>query len=180
MLAMALRGSAREIVLVNRTFERAKGAVTDRYGAVLAPAVHLRAGHYADRRAAAIVVVTAGANEKAGGATDRSDPAGRLRLLGTNARIHREMVPRIVEAAPQDVHRPLYLVRRTQVGGHGLAAAPEARQQAAAPSRHRPHCSSPSSRTRMAAGSKGFLDRRPCRAGAVRRRRGGRGPRLST
>lgn len=102
MFAMALRGSAREIVLVNRTFERAKGAVIDlQYGAVLAPPVSLRAGHYADLRDAAIVVITAGANEKTGGATDRNDPAGRLRLLGTNARIYREMVPRIVAAAPQ-------------------------------------------------------------------------------
>ena len=40
MFAMALRGSAREIVLVNRNYERARGAVADlQYGAVLAPAV---------------------------------------------------------------------------------------------------------------------------------------------
>ena len=98
---MALRGSAREIVLVNRSFERAKGAVVDlQYGAVLAPAVHLRAGHYADLRDAAMVVITAGVNEKTGGATDRNDPAGRLRLLGTNARIYRDVVPKIVAAAP--------------------------------------------------------------------------------
>jgi len=102
MFAMALRGSAREIVLVNRTFERAKGAVIDlQYGTVLAPRVSLRPGNYADLRDATIVVITAGANEKAGGATDRNDPAGRLRLLATNARIYREMVPQIVAAAPQ-------------------------------------------------------------------------------
>lgn len=101
MFAMALRGSAREVVLVNRSFERAKGAVIDlQYGAVLAPGVSLRAGSYADLRGAALVAITAGANERAGGATDRDDAAGRLRLLGTNARIYREIVPRIVAAAP--------------------------------------------------------------------------------
>lgn len=102
MFAMALRGSAREIVLVNRGLARAKGAVIDlQYGAVLAPSVSLRAGTYAELRDSAVVVITAGANEKAGGATDRNDAAGRLRLLGTNARIYREMVPQIVAAAPE-------------------------------------------------------------------------------
>ena len=102
VFAMALRGSAREIVLVNRSFERAQGAVTDlQYGALVAPVTSLRAGQYADLRDAAIVVITAGANEKAGGATDRSDSEGRLRLLGNNAAVYRDIVPRIVAAAPE-------------------------------------------------------------------------------
>jgi L-lactate dehydrogenase len=41
--AMALRGSAREIVVVNRNRERARGMIADlQYGAVLAPTVSLR------------------------------------------------------------------------------------------------------------------------------------------
>jgi L-lactate dehydrogenase len=101
MVAMALRGSARHIVLVNRTHERAEGAVADlQYGTVLGPTVSLRAGHYDDLRDAAIVMIAAGVNEQAGGATDRDDPAGRLRLLGTNADVYRDIVPRIVAAAP--------------------------------------------------------------------------------
>ncbi len=101
MFAMALRGSARDIVLVNRNHQRAQGAVADlQYGAVLEPHVSLRAGDYDDLRGAAIVMITAGANEKKGGATDREDPAGRLRLLATNASIYRDIVPRIVAAAP--------------------------------------------------------------------------------
>ncbi len=45
MFALTLRGSAREIVLVNRNSERVRGAVADlQYGAVLAPHVSLRAG----------------------------------------------------------------------------------------------------------------------------------------
>jgi L-lactate dehydrogenase len=101
MFAMALRGSSRRIVLVNRTHERARGAVADlQYGTVLGPAISLRAGHYDDLRGAAIVMITAGANERKGGATGRDDPAGRLRLLGTNADIYRDIVPQIVAAAP--------------------------------------------------------------------------------
>ena len=71
-----------------------------RYGTVLGPVVSLRAGQYEDLRDTAVVMITAGANEKSGGAIDRSDPAGRLKLLGTNAGIYRDIVPRIVAAAP--------------------------------------------------------------------------------
>jgi L-lactate dehydrogenase len=125
MFAMALRGSAREIVLVNRNRKRAEGAVADlQYGSALAPAVSLRAGDYTDLRGAAVVVITAGANEKAGGATDRNDAAGRLRLLGTNAKIYRDIVPKIVAAAPEtlllavtDPPDPLADVAR-RIAGH--------------------------------------------------------------
>jgi L-lactate dehydrogenase len=48
-------------------------------------------------------VVVAGVNEKRGGATDRADGRGRLRLLATNASIYRDVVPRIVAAAPDPV-----------------------------------------------------------------------------
>jgi len=125
MFALALRGAARQVVLVNRKRERARGAVADlQYGAVLAPHVSLRAGDYDDLRNAEIVMITAGANEKKGGATDRNDPAGRLRLLATNAAVYREIVPRIVAAAPDalllvitDPPDPLADVAR-RVGGH--------------------------------------------------------------
>ena len=50
------------------------------------------------------MLVTAGVNEKSGGATDRSDPEGRLKLLDTNVGVYTgTMVPRIVEAAPDAV-----------------------------------------------------------------------------
>src|SRR5689334_25159289 len=95
MYAMALRGSAREIVLVNRNRDRAEGAVADlQYGTGLTAPVGLRAGDYDDLGGASVVVITLGANEKTGGATDRSDPAGRLRLLHGNAEIYREVIPR--------------------------------------------------------------------------------------
>jgi L-lactate dehydrogenase len=104
--AMALLGRARvsELVLVNRNRARAKGIATDmRYGAPLAGAITVKDGDYADLAGAAAVIVTAGINEKSGGATDRSDPAGRLRLLGPNIKVYEEIVPPVVAAAPEAV-----------------------------------------------------------------------------
>lgn len=101
MMALVARRVAREIVLVNRTRSRAKGVATDlRYGTPLAPRVEVRDGDWGDLAGAAVVLVTVGINEKTGGATDRKDPAGRLRLLRENAKIYRDVVPRIVAAAP--------------------------------------------------------------------------------
>jgi L-lactate dehydrogenase len=45
-------------------------------------------------------MLTSGVNEKSGGATDRGDPQGRLRLLDTNAGIYRDIVPKVAAAAP--------------------------------------------------------------------------------
>jgi L-lactate dehydrogenase len=79
LLATVMRGCAREIVVVNRDRKRAKGVVTDlRYGAALSPVVDINDGDYADLSGAGLVMITAGVNEKAGGATSRADPAGRL------------------------------------------------------------------------------------------------------
>ena len=60
----------------------------------------MRTGGYADLAGADLVVLAAGINEKAGGATNRQDPLGRLRLLNTNAGIFEEIVPQVVAAAP--------------------------------------------------------------------------------
>ena len=81
-LAAAIRGSAREIVLVNRTSKTAEAVATDiRYGTPLTPKVDIRDGGYDALAGAGVVLITAGVNEKTGGATDRNDPQGRLRLL---------------------------------------------------------------------------------------------------
>ncbi len=104
MLSLVSRASAREIVLVNRTRGRAEGIVTDmRYGAALTGAVELRAGDYGDLAGASLVMITAGVNEKSGGATDRSDPLGRLRLLQANAGVLQQIVPKIHDAAPDAI-----------------------------------------------------------------------------
>ena len=103
-LAVVVRGSARNVVIVDRTRKRAKAVATDlRYGAPLCPKTTVIDGDYDDLANAALVMITAGINEKAGGATDRNDPQGRLRLLHTNAEIYRDIVPRIVRAAPRAV-----------------------------------------------------------------------------
>jgi L-lactate dehydrogenase len=63
--------------------------------------VEVRAGDYSDLAAASLVMITAGVNEKAGGATDRSDPAGRLQLLEANTAVYQEILPQIHRAAPE-------------------------------------------------------------------------------
>jgi L-lactate dehydrogenase len=102
LLSLVMRGVACQVVVLDKNHERAKGVVADlQYGATLSPAVELLAGDYAELADAVLVIVTAGVNEKTGGATDRSDPAGRLKLLDTNAGVYRDVVSRIVAVAPQ-------------------------------------------------------------------------------
>lgn len=104
-LALAARGSAREVVVVNRNRARARAVALDvRHGAPLSPRrVDVRDGDFEDLRGADLVMITAGMNERTGGATDRTDPQGRLRLLARNAEVYRDVVPRIVGAAPEAV-----------------------------------------------------------------------------
>jgi L-lactate dehydrogenase len=103
-MATLMRGCASELVLVNRDRDRAKGMATDMgYGAPLSSPTRVTDGDYSDLAGAALVMITAGVNEKSGGATDRSDPLGRLRLLDRNAEVYRQIVPSITAAAPDAV-----------------------------------------------------------------------------
>jgi L-lactate dehydrogenase len=103
-MATIMKGCASELVLVNRGRDRAKGMATDMgYGAPLSSITRVTDGDYSDLAGASLVMVTVGVNEKSGGATDRSDPAGRLRLLDRNTEIYREVIPRINAAAPDAV-----------------------------------------------------------------------------
>ncbi|HMJ86987.1 MAG TPA: hypothetical protein VK504_27600 [Vicinamibacterales bacterium] len=104
LLSSVMRGVAREIVVVNRERKRGKAVVTDlQYGAALSSAVQIRDGDYSDLTGAALIMITAGMNEKAGGATDRNDPAGRLKLLASNVGVYRQVLPEIFKAAPEAV-----------------------------------------------------------------------------
>jgi L-lactate dehydrogenase len=104
LLSTVLRGVAREIVVVNRDPKRARAIVADmQYGASLSPAVDMLAGDYSDLNGAALVMIAAGTNEKAGGATDRTDPAGRLRLLETNVGVYQQILPKLASVAPDAV-----------------------------------------------------------------------------
>ena len=103
-MAAVCRGSAREIVLINRTRKTAEAVAADiRYGVPLGRKVDITDGDYDALKGAGVVLVTSGVNEKAGGATDRNDPQGRLKLLDRNAGIYRDIVPRIVDAEPSAV-----------------------------------------------------------------------------
>src|SRR5260370_4775035 len=100
--AVVRRGCATDLVLLNRDRKRARGVVADlKYGTALSPTISLIEGDYQDLAGADLVMIAAGVNERAGGATDRSDPTGRLRLLDANADIYRDIVPRLVKAAPE-------------------------------------------------------------------------------
>src|SRR5215813_11791616 len=103
-MAAAVRGSASEIVLVNRTRKTAEAVATDiRYGVPLGHKIDVADGDYGNLEGADVVLITSGVNEKTGGATDRNDPQGRLRLLEKNAQIYRDVIPRIVQAAPRAI-----------------------------------------------------------------------------
>jgi L-lactate dehydrogenase len=97
-------GTARDIVLVDRDRQRAAAVATDmRYGTPLLSTVDIRDGSYDDLADADLVMITAGVNEKSGGATDRSDANGRLRLLDVNVPVYEEILPQISAAAPDAV-----------------------------------------------------------------------------
>jgi L-lactate dehydrogenase len=103
-MALALRARAREVILVDRDRARAKAVATDmHYGVPLSPLVSLADGDYDDLAGTRLAIIAAGVNEKAGGATDRNDPAGRLRLLEPNVRVFEDIVPRLVKVAPDAV-----------------------------------------------------------------------------
>jgi L-lactate dehydrogenase len=102
--ATLMKGCAGQIILVNRNRDRARGMAADMgYGAPLSSVTKVSDGEYSDLAGAALIMITVGVNEKAGGATDRNDPQGRLRLLEKNVAVYREVIPRIVAAAPDAV-----------------------------------------------------------------------------
>src|SRR5258705_12837621 len=94
-LAAVVRGSARNVVIVDRTLKRAKAVATDLlYGTPLCPKTKVVGGDYADLAEAALVMVTAGINERAGGATERNAPESGLPRLDKNPQVYTGIVPR--------------------------------------------------------------------------------------
>jgi L-lactate dehydrogenase len=103
-MATVLRGCSRELVLLDRNHKLAQAVAMDmQYGSLLSPRSNIHAGDYSDLNESDVVMVTVGVNEKTGGATDRSDPAGRLKLLAANKAIFKEVIPKIVTSAPEAV-----------------------------------------------------------------------------
>jgi L-lactate dehydrogenase len=89
VLSLIQRGGMfRELVVLDLDRKRAEGVAVDmRYATPLSPTVDVRAGDYDALAGAELVIITAGVNEKAGGATDRADPEGRRRVHDTNAEV---------------------------------------------------------------------------------------------
>lgn len=116
VLSMLQRGSCREIVLVNRTRERAAETATDmRYGRPLSPPVDVTDGDYEDLAGAELVMITSGVNEQSGG-RDRSRRPSRPSSASGRQRRH----------LPRD--RPADRGRRAggrAAGGHRPAGPPD-------------------------------------------------------
>ncbi len=94
--AMVLRGVGREIVLVDLNTARAQAEADDIYHAVpFAQPVEVQAGGYKDLAGSKVVVLTAGVSQRPG--------ESRLDLLARNAAIFRQVVPSVLESAPDAV-----------------------------------------------------------------------------
>jgi L-lactate dehydrogenase len=90
-----------EIIVIDQDERKAVGLAEDfSYAAALDSLATVRAGGYDALGDADLVIVNAGVNEKDGGATDRSDPQGRRRLIPVNARVYADIIPRVQATAP--------------------------------------------------------------------------------
>lgn len=91
--ALIMQGVGREIVLVDRNTDRAIAEADDLFHAVpFAHPMTVRAGEYADLVGAKVVVIGAGVNQQPG--------ETRLQLLERNAKVFSEVVPAILNHAP--------------------------------------------------------------------------------
>ncbi|HLU08279.1 MAG TPA: L-lactate dehydrogenase [Oceanobacillus sp.] len=94
--ALVMRGVGREIVLVDINQKRAEAEADDILHAVpFAEPMTIRAGQYADLAGSQVVIMAAGVNQKPG--------ETRLELLGRNAGVFRQVIPQIVDNAPDAV-----------------------------------------------------------------------------
>ncbi len=94
--ALLMRGTVREIVLVDLNSARAQAEADDLlHAAPFAYAVDVRAGGYADLEDSQIVIITAGVAQRPG--------ETRLQLLERNAGVFRSIVPEVLRYAPDAV-----------------------------------------------------------------------------
>jgi len=92
--AAMIQGLAHEIVLIDAVPGKAEAEAKDlMHGSMFVPAVEVSAGGLDLCKGARIVVITAGAKQRPG--------QTRLELLATNARIYREIIPKILHSAPE-------------------------------------------------------------------------------
>jgi L-lactate dehydrogenase len=94
--AMVMRGVGRQIVLVDRDEARARAEADDLLHAVpFAEPLDVVAGGYPDLAGARVVLLTAGVGQRPG--------ETRLQLLARNAAVFREIVPAVLDQAPEAV-----------------------------------------------------------------------------
>ena len=116
--AMLLRGSCHEIVLLDtevtkykddrtkkeRVVRRDEGVATDlSHGELLCPPMRICHGTYEHMADAAVIVMTAGINEREGRAISRDDTRGRLLLLPRNGALYNKIMPELIAAIEPDV-----------------------------------------------------------------------------
>jgi L-lactate dehydrogenase len=94
--AMVMRGVGRQIVLVDRNEERARAEADDIFHAVpFAHPLDIVAGTWRDLAGARVVVLTAGVSQRPG--------ETRLELLARNEAVFAEVVPAVLDHAPDAV-----------------------------------------------------------------------------
>jgi L-lactate dehydrogenase len=94
--AMVMRGVGRQIVLVDRNEERARAEADDIFHAVpFAHPLDIVAGTWRDLAGARVVVLTAGVSQRPG--------ETRLELLARNEAVFAEIVPAVLDHAPDAV-----------------------------------------------------------------------------
>ncbi|MCB0124212.1 MAG: L-lactate dehydrogenase [Caldilineaceae bacterium] len=94
--ALVMRGVGRQIVLVDLNRLRAEAEANDIFHAVpFANPLDVYAGDYPDLAGAQVVVITAGVNQRPN--------ESRLALLERNAAVFRQVVPKVLQHAPEAV-----------------------------------------------------------------------------
>ena len=94
--AMVMRGVGRRLVLVDQNRARAESEADDILHAVpFANPLEVTAGEYADLAGCKVVIVSAGVGQKPG--------ETRLQLLGRNAQVFKQVIPNILQYAPDAI-----------------------------------------------------------------------------
>jgi L-lactate dehydrogenase len=94
--SLVMRGIGREIVLVDQDVPRAEAAAADiRHAVPFSHPLEVHAGGYEDLRDSCVVLLCAGVGTQTG--------ESRLNLLSRNAKVFREVIPRVLAAAPDAI-----------------------------------------------------------------------------
>lgn len=94
--ALVMRGVGRRVVLVDQNRARAESEADDILHAVpFAHPLEVSAGDYAELAGCKVVIVSAGVGQKPG--------ETRLQLLGRNAQVFKQVIPNILQHAPEAI-----------------------------------------------------------------------------